>query len=205
MLHLYLIQNIDYIPCVEYFCRIFILWLKIYTSYSSTSTVHLHTLLSPLVTTNLFSVSVSLLVFVASLIRCVFIFYIGVLSYSICISLNTNSLKWNSLSITPSKSIHVATHGELCSFPDWVVLHMYIIHSTVDGCLGYFPVLAVINNATMNTLGCMYLFKLVFLCFHMYQFGQKLVWHLMEKPKWTFWPIWYTQEWNRCAIYQFCI
>ena len=89
MLHLYLIQNIDYIPCVEYFCRIFILWLKIYTSYSSTSTVHLHTLLSPLVTTNLFSVSVSLLVFVASLIRCVFIFYIGVLSYSICISLNT--------------------------------------------------------------------------------------------------------------------
>ena len=116
MLHLYLIQNIDYIPCVEYFCRIFILWLKIYTSYSSTSTVHLHTLLSPLVTTNLFSVSVSLLVFVASLIRCVFIFYIGVLSYSICISLNTNSLKWNSLSITPSKSTHSAANGKISFF-----------------------------------------------------------------------------------------
>ena len=34
-----------------------------------------------------------------------------------------------------------------------LIYHILFIHPTVDGCLGYFHVLAVINNATMNTLG----------------------------------------------------
>ena len=39
--------------------------------------------------------------------------------------------------------------------------HIFI-HSSVDGYLGCFHVLVIVNSAAMNTGGCMYLFKLEF-------------------------------------------
>ena len=42
--------------------------------------------------------------------------------------------------------------------------HTFFIHSSVDGHLGCFLVLAIVNSAAM-TIGCMYLFKLEFLSF----------------------------------------
>ena len=44
------------------------------------------------------------------------------------------------------------------------VYHILFIHSSVDGQLGCFHVLAIVNNAVW-TLGCVYLFKLEFLSF----------------------------------------
>ena len=42
--------------------------------------------------------------------------------------------------------------------------HIFFIHSSIDGHLGCFLVLAIINNAAMN-MGCMYLFELEFSSF----------------------------------------
>ena len=42
--------------------------------------------------------------------------------------------------------------------------HIFFMHSSVDGHLGCFCILAILSNAAMY-MGCMYLFELVFLFF----------------------------------------
>ena len=60
-----------------------------------------------------------------------------------------------SLSIMPSKSIHISKNGKNVFFL-WlnsILFYTYIffIHSYIDGCFGFFRILAVVNNAAMNT------------------------------------------------------
>ena len=63
-----------------------------------------------------------------------------------------------------SRSIHVAANGLISLFymtEQYSIVYMYhiFIHSSVDGHLGYFRVLAIVNSAAMNP-GYMYLFEL---------------------------------------------
>ena len=55
----------------------------------------------------------------------------------------------------PSKSIHVATNGIILFFmaEEYSIVHIYhifLIQSSVDGHLGYFHVLAIVNSAVEN-------------------------------------------------------
>ena len=55
----------------------------------------------------------------------------------------------------PSKSIHISKNGKNVFFL-WlnsILFYTYIffIHSYIDGCFGFFRILAVVNNAAMNT------------------------------------------------------
>ena len=59
-----------------------------------------------------------------------------------------------------------------------VCVFMFFIHLSVDGHLGCFYVLAIVNSASMNT-GCIYLFELVFsLPLHKYP-GVEMVDHMV--------------------------
>ena len=59
-----------------------------------------------------------------------------------------------------SRSVNVAANGTISCFlwPSNIPLcvcvclhHIFFIHSSVDGCLGWFHVLAIVNSAAMNT------------------------------------------------------
>ena len=84
--------------------------------------------------------------------------HIQVVSYSIY-------LFWlTSISLIPSRYIHIASNGKISIFL-WLsniplamcfsvcVYHIFFIHSSVDGHLGCFHILAIIYNANINTDG----------------------------------------------------
>ena len=51
-----------------------------------------------------------------------------------------------------SRSNHVVANGRISSFYGWKIFHdiIFYIHSSVNGCLGCFHVLAIINNAAVS-------------------------------------------------------
>ena len=50
-------------------------------------------------------------------------------------------------SLSPSMLLQVALFG---AFYCWVIFHIFFIHSSVNGHLGYFHDLAIVNSAAMN-------------------------------------------------------
>ena len=71
------------------------------------------------------------------------------ISYGICLSF------WlTSLSMITSSCSHIAANGILCSFlwPSSSPLYVsvFFFYSSVDGHLGYFQVLAIVNSASMS-------------------------------------------------------
>ena len=71
------------------------------------------------------------------------------ISHGICLSLT-------SLSMIISRSIHVAANGIISLFlmaKEYSIVyiyHIFFIYSSVDGHLGCFHVLAIVNSAAMN-------------------------------------------------------
>ena len=79
------------------------------------------------------------------------------------ISLSLNDI---SLSTTPSKSIYDVTNGKNFILFMAHCIHVpliFLIHSSIDGYLGCFHFLGIVNNAAMNIDMYIYSFILVFL------------------------------------------
>ena len=87
-----------------------------------------------------------------------------------------------SLSIISSRSIHVVSNGKI-SFLLWLICHIYIIrhyiyiyiyiymsfliHSSIDGHLGWLHILAIVNNAAMTISVCVCIYISDFVVFSM--------------------------------------
>ena len=112
----------------------------------------------PLVNTTLFSVSMCLfwLFFFFIFFVCFFFFVFHRWEKSSGVSF---SIWLISLSTVPSRSIHVVANGRIASVfmaEEYTIVYIYhiFIHSPIDGQLGYFQILATVNNAATNIGVC---------------------------------------------------
>ena len=85
-----------------------------------------------------------------SLLIYLVLFFFYILQMSVIIQFLSFSIWVISLRILPSSSIHVVTNGKISSFYDWIVFdftyiyHIFFIHSSIDGHLVCFHILAII-------------------------------------------------------------
>ena len=94
-----------------------------------------------------------------------------------------------SLSIIPAKSINVASNGKILFFlwlsniPLCVCIISFKIYSSVDRHVGFFHILATLNNAAMS------IFELVFFFLH-YLFKLVFFFSWIHTQEWNCWVIW---------------
>ena len=80
-----------------------------------------------------------------------------------------------------SRSIHVAANGIISVFlmaewyPTVCMCHIFFIHSSVDGLLGCFHILAIVNSAAVNTDACI-LSDHDFLQIHAQEWDCRVMW-----------------------------
>ena len=118
---------------------------------------------TPLVTLSLLSIFMSLFCFVPLLVFMLFLF---LFPYVHLFCVLKSSYEWShvifvflwliSLSITPSSSVHVVANGKISFFliAEWYsivyIYHIFFIHSSIDGHLGSFHALAIVDSAAIN-------------------------------------------------------